>query len=107
MRVQSLCCSDSLGPHELYVACKAPLSMGFSRQEYWSGLPFPTLGNLPDPGIEHTSPVSPSLAGRSFTTEPPGKLMLRSKIRQGSWGMGDNIKLRGQEWPFIWNEARK
>ena len=50
-------------------ACQAPLSMEFSRQEYWSGLPFPTPGNLPNPGIKHTSPVSPELAGRLFTTE--------------------------------------
>ena len=39
------------------VACQAPLSMGFSRQEYWSGLPFPSLGDLPDPGIETGSPA--------------------------------------------------
>ena len=52
------------------VACKDPLSMGFSRQEYWSGLPFPTLGDLPHSGIE---PVSPALAGGLFITEPPGK----------------------------------
>ena len=45
--------------------------MGFSRQEFWSGLPFPSPGDLPDPGIE---PVSPALAGGFFTTEPPGKL---------------------------------
>ena len=38
------------------VACQAPLSMGFSRQEYWSGLPFPVPGHLPDPGIEPTAP---------------------------------------------------
>ena len=43
---------------------------GFSRQEYWSGLPFPSPGDLPDPGIE---PVSPALAGRFFTTGSPGK----------------------------------
>ena len=42
--------------------------MGFSRQEYWSGLPFPSLGDLPDPGLKPTSPV---LAGRFFTTSPP------------------------------------
>ena len=41
------------------VACQAPLSMGFSRQEYWSGLPFPSPGDLPDSGIEPKSPVSP------------------------------------------------
>ena len=49
------------------------LSMGFSRQEYQNGLPFPPLGNLPDPGIELASLASPALAGGFFTTEPPGK----------------------------------
>ena len=48
------------------VVCQAPLSMGFSRQEYWSGLPFPSPGDLPDPGIEPASPVSPALAGGFF-----------------------------------------
>ena len=52
------------------VTHQAPLSMGFLRQEYWSGLPFPSPGDLPDPG---TKPTSPTLAGRFFTTEPPGK----------------------------------
>ena len=52
------------------VAHQAPLSMGFSRQEYWSGLPFLPSGDLPHPGIE---PESPALASRFFTTEPPGK----------------------------------
>ena len=47
---------------------KAPLSMGFSRQEYWSGLPLPPPGDLPDPGIEPMSFISPALAGRFFTT---------------------------------------
>ena len=50
------------------VACKAPLSMGFSRQEYWSGLPFPSPEDLPDPGTEPTSLMSPALAGRFFIT---------------------------------------
>ena len=49
-------------------ACQALTSTEFSRQEYWSGLPFPSPGDLPDPGIEPTSPMSPVLAGRSFTT---------------------------------------
>ena len=48
------------------VAHQAPLSMGFSRQEYWSGLPFPSLGNLPNPGIE---PGSPALQTDSLPTE--------------------------------------
>ena len=52
------------------VAHQAPLSMGFSRQEYWSGLPFPSPGNLPYPGIE---PRSPALQVDALTSEPPGK----------------------------------
>ena len=49
------------------VACQAPLSMGFPRQEYWSGLPIPPTGDLPDPGIKPTTPVSPALVDRFFT----------------------------------------
>ena len=52
----------------LTVASQAPLSMGLSRQEYWSGLLFPSPGDLPDAGIEPTSLKSPALAGRFFTT---------------------------------------
>ena len=52
------------------VACQAPLSMGFSRQEYWSGLPFPSAGDLPDPGIK---PRSPALQAGSLPTELQGK----------------------------------
>ena len=55
------------------VAHHAPLPTEFSRQEYWSGLPFPSPGNLPDPGIKPTSLVLPVLADRFFTTEPPGR----------------------------------
>ena len=55
----------------------ATLSVGFSRQKYWSGFPFPSRGDLPDPaidpGIKHISPASPALASRFSTTEPPGK----------------------------------
>ena len=54
-------------------AHQVPLSMRFSRQEYWRGLPFPPPEDLPDPGIEATSTVSPVLAGEFFTTESPGK----------------------------------
>ena len=53
------------------VAHQTPLSMEFSRQEYWSGLPFPTPGDLPDPEIEPASLESPALAGRFFTTALP------------------------------------
>ena len=52
---------------------QAPLSMEFSRQTYWSGLLFPLPGDLPDPGIKPTSLASRALAGRFFTTVPPGK----------------------------------
>ena len=52
------------------VAHQAPQSVGFSRQEYWSGLPFPSSGDLPDPGIE---PCSPALEADALTSEPPGK----------------------------------
>ena len=61
--------SNSLQPWT--VAYQVPPSMGFSRQEYWSGLPFPSPGDLPDPGIE---PGSPTLQADSLPSEPPGKL---------------------------------
>ena len=54
------------------VVHQAPLSMGFPRQEYWSGLPFPSPGDLPGPGIE---PIFPTLTSEFFTTEPPGKTL--------------------------------
>ena len=56
----------TLRPHGL--ALLAPLSMEFSRQEYWSGVPFPTPGYIPDPGIKAMSLASPALAGGFFTT---------------------------------------
>ena len=52
------------------VAYQAPLSMRFSRQEYWSGLPFPSPGDLPNPVIK---PGSPALESDTLTSEPPGK----------------------------------
>ena len=67
--------SNSVQP---YAACQTPLSMGFSRQEYWSGLLYPLPGDLPNPGIEASSPKSPALAGGFFTAngnwEAPGKV---------------------------------
>ena len=52
------------------VACQTPLSMGFPRQKYWSELPFPSPGDLPNPGIE---PTSPALQADSLLTKPSGK----------------------------------
>ena len=54
------------------VARQAPPSMGFSRRVYWSGVPFPSPGDLPHPGIKSVSLMSPALAGGFFTTAPPG-----------------------------------
>ena len=65
-----------------YVAYQASPSMGFSRQEYWSGLPFPSPGDLPDPG-------SPALEADALTSEPPGKLTNLSaylKVKIGKLG---------------------
>ena len=68
-----------------YVAHKATLSMEFSRQDYWCGLPFPIPGNLPNPGIETASLASPALVGRFFTTLPPGKPKLTVLQFGGFW----------------------
>ena len=76
----SMCaCAQSLSCIRLFgtpwtVVYQAPLSMGFSGEESWSGLPFPPLGDLPNPGIES---ASSALAGGFFTTEPPGKKHVR------------------------------
>ena len=74
-------CAQSLSHVRLFetpwtVAHQAPLSIGFSRPEYWNGLPFPPPGILPGSGMELESPVSPALAGRFFPTEPAGKPVL-------------------------------
>ena len=72
------------------VTHQAPLSMGFSRQEYWSGLIFPTPGDLPNPGIEPMSLASSALAGGLFTTEPPEKPCLN--LRYSSIQLGVQYK---------------
>ena len=63
--------SDSATPWT--VAHQAPLSMGFSRHEYWSGFPFPSPGDLPDPGIE---PSSLAFQADALTSEPPGNYIV-------------------------------
>ena len=55
------------------VACQAPLSVGLPSHEYWSGLPFPSPGGLPDPRTDPASPLAPALASRFFTPEPPAQ----------------------------------
>ena len=64
------------------VAYQAPPSMGFSRQECWSGLPFPSPGDLPNPGIE---PRSPALQTDALPSEPPGKLRFSSTWYQDQY----------------------
>ena len=73
--------SDSLGPHRLYLVHQAPLSLGISRQEYWSGLPFPSPGDLPGSGIK---PRSPALAGSFFTVWTTREAII--KLRWGYTG---------------------
>ena len=73
-----MCCVYSVSCVRLSVttwtiARQAPLSMGLSRQEYWSGLPFPPPGGLPNPGTEPTSPVAPALQVEFLLAEPLGK----------------------------------
>ena len=65
------------------VTHQAPLSMGFPQQEYWSRLPFPPAGHLPDPGIEPQSPASSILQADSLSSEPPGKpeIMVRNSLK--------------------------
>ena len=81
------------------IASQAPLSMGFSRQEYWSGLPFPPARHLPDPGIEPASPVSPALGGRFFTTSATWETLEAKCFRQWPLHLG-----LGSFWPQ-WQEA--
>ena len=62
------------------VARQAPLSMGFSRQEYWSGSPFPSPGDFPNPGIE---PGSPALQAETLSSEPPGNELTLNNLDEG------------------------
>ena len=91
------------------VAHQAPLSLGFSRQEYWSGLPFPSPGELPDPGLK---PRSPPLQADASTSEPPGKPQTKRKQEMNPvlrmeqhWMIGKleytNISLRLHNCKFI------
>ena len=78
------------------------LSMGFSRQDYWNGLPFPSPGDLPNPGIEPLSPVSPALAGRFFTFVSPGKPCKRAVSVKGRMEIRSIL---GAEWMELWADS--
>ena len=77
MAASAVCCCVSDFATPWTVAHQAPLSMGFSKQEYWSGLPFPSPGDLPHPGTESESLTS---AGRFFTTAPPEKPIVAENL---------------------------
>ena len=80
--------------------CSPPdSSVGFPRQEYWSGLPFPPPGDLPDPGIEPVSLVPPALAGGFFTTVPLGKPLLSRVCQLSRMEIGTSALSRLQNYP--------
>ena len=84
--------------------------MGFSRQEYWSGLPLPTPGDLPNPGTEPASPKSPALAGGFFTTEPPENPYVIESNRNLHGGVSQlylKNKLIEKEIRFVVNRGRE
>ena len=77
--------SDPLRQHGLSPASSSPLlPLGFPRQEYWNGLPYPPSGDLPNPGIE---PLSAALAGGFFTAEPPGKPQERPPLQMEGFSL--------------------
>ena len=89
------------------LACQAPLSMGFPKQAYWSGLLLPPPRDLPNPGVE---PASPALAGRFFTADPPGKLHNGTLLRVLPWSKGSAWISLGVLWlrlhlplPRLWS----
>ena len=82
------------------VACHASPFMGFSRQEHWSGLPFPPPGNLPDPGTELLSPVSPLLQADCLTLEPSGKPSVRARRQNCRWGEDSRGAKEGRDATF-------
>ena len=116
--ISVLCYTQSLSLVRLFVtpqtvAGQAPLSVGFSRQVYWSGLPFPPPGDLPNPGIELTSPA---LAGRCFTTEPPLYYLKppgqpvgsrQSFSKQTAWGPRGEMPWAWTPTPCSWNTTHK
>jgi len=87
------------------IASQAPLSMGFSRQEYWSGLPCPPPGDPPDPGIEPGSPMSPALADKFFTTSITWEAHVCIHI-QNFWKDKQEIIIRIDLWRWVGKQER-
>ena len=89
------------------VALQAPLSMGFSRQEYWSGLPFPSPGDLSNPGIEPVSLLSPALSGEFFTTCATWEVQWHNKVMSVFFTLGNQLKTvksMRNKYNFIFNK---
>ena len=93
--------SDSVTPWR--VALQSPLSMEFSRQEYWSGLSFFSPEDLPNTGVQLESPLSPVLAGGSFTTEPSGKPVHSCSIIWQDY-LPPSLTLIGINWG-VWDDT--
>ena len=105
LNIISHCVLSCFSPVQLFatlwtVACQAPLFMGFSRQEYWSGLPCPSTGNFPHPGIKPRSPASSAFQADSLPLVPPGKSLtpspspispLRQHLSTCSWMGSDPL----------------
>ena len=89
------------------VACQAPLFTGFCRQEYWSGLPRPAPGDLPDPGIEPTSLTSPTLSGGYFATSTTWEatIVVNTYLYAQTWFAV--VQSLSHVWPFVmaWTAA--
>ena len=101
-----VCVCEPLSHVQLFVtpwtvACQAPLSMRFSRKEHWSGLPFPSPGDLPDPGIE---PRSPALEADPLVSEPPGKPR-HSGMASFPFPSCPFPDGEGLEWVILWSRA--
>ena len=86
--------SDSASPWT--IAQQAPLSLGFCQQEYWSGVPLPPPGDLPNPGIQPVSPTYPALAGRFFTTSATWEAQPESYL----WNLASQDFNILSEWPW-------
>ena len=100
MHLRSIAGHVQLFATPLTVVHQVPLSIEFSKQKYWSRLPFPTAGDLPGLGIKPTSSASPALAGRFFITDPPGKpifisisMSMHAKLLQLYLTLCDTIEL--------------
>ena len=91
-------CVQSLSYVRLFATRQAPPSMGFSRQEYWSGLPFPSLEDIPNPGIEPVSPESPALQKDSLPSEPPGSLQIWTTMPTPQFTNTGFLEARQHDW---------